>query len=61
LASSEAASQGSTISEENKMNEVDSESKEKIDREIVREDQKVLTPEERFRIALAKHQSKKNS
>jgi hypothetical protein len=43
------------------MNTGDYESKEKIDREIVREDQKVLTPEERFRIALAKHQSKKNS
>jgi hypothetical protein len=33
--------------------------KEKIDREIVREEDKVLTPEERFRIALEKYLKKK--
>jgi hypothetical protein len=57
---SEAASQGSTISEENKMNTADCESKEKIDREIVREEERILSPEERFRIVLEKRLKKKN-
>jgi len=43
------------------MNATDSESQEKIDRGIVREDQKVLTPPERFRIVLEKRLKKKNS
>jgi hypothetical protein len=42
------------------MNTSDFESKEKIDREIVREEERVLSPEERFQIVLEKRLKKKN-
>jgi hypothetical protein len=61
LVARKAANQGSTISEENEMNADDFEPNEKIDREIVREEERVLSPEERFRIVLEKRLKKKNS
>jgi hypothetical protein len=43
------------------MNATDSESQGKIDREVVREEERILSPEERFRIVLEKRLKKKNS
>jgi hypothetical protein len=41
------------------MNESGNESTEKIDRESVREDERALSPEERFKIVLAKRLARK--
>jgi hypothetical protein len=52
---------GDHLFKEKQMKASDSESQEKIDQEIVREEEKVLTPSERFRIVLEKRLKKKNS